>query len=138
MKRLIVLLIGLPVWLRAQQRTVSFTDRIPAAIFSLSKVMMHDVVNPPAASRYYAYCMMGAYEITSQHDTAVRPIGRLIGSYSTYTLAADKKSYDYRIAALYCILETGKLLLPSGFMLEDDEKKLVSDLAKARIPPAII
>jgi len=138
MKRLIVLLIGLPVWLRAQQRTVSFTDRIPAAIFSLSKVMMHDVVNPPAASRYYAYCMMGAYEITSQHDTAVRPIGRLIGSYSTYTLAADKKSYDYRIAALYCILETGKLLLPSGFMLEDDEKKLVSELAKTRIPPATI
>src|SRR5690349_21756168 len=31
-------------------------------VFSLSEVMLHDVANPPAASRFYAYCLLGAYE----------------------------------------------------------------------------
>lgn len=31
-------------------------------VFSLSEVMLHDVANPPAASRFYAYALLGAYE----------------------------------------------------------------------------
>jgi len=31
-------------------------------VFNLSEVMLHDVANPPAASRFYAYAMLGAYE----------------------------------------------------------------------------
>jgi len=138
MRRFVVLLIWLPGWLCAQKTRVLFVDRIPAAVFSLSKIMMHDVVNPPAASRYYAYCMMGAYEIIAQHDTAVKPLAVLVNNYTTYIPSADKKSFDYRVAALYCILETGKLLLPSGFMLDDDEKKLMDEFAKDKIPSPVI
>ena len=33
------------------------------AVFALTMVMVHDVVNPPAASRYYSYATIGAYDI---------------------------------------------------------------------------
>ncbi len=40
--------------------------------------MMHDVVNPPAAARYYAYCMLGAYEIISQNDTTLTALSSFV------------------------------------------------------------
>ena len=139
MKVFFTYLICFPLTVCAQRNAVSFTDRVALAVFSLSKVMLHDVVSPPAASRYYAYCMMGAYEITSQHDSRIAGLTKLIGSFRTDSLVAEKKnSYDYRIAALYCILETGRLLLPSGFMLEDDQKKLLGELEKAKLSPAVL
>ncbi|MDT0271047.1 hypothetical protein RM844_32740, partial [Streptomyces sp. DSM 44915] len=41
-----------------QQQLQLLTDDV----FSLSEVMLHDVANPPAASRFYAYSLLGAYE----------------------------------------------------------------------------
>ncbi len=38
--------------------------------------------------------------------------------------------YDYQLAALYCILETGRQLLPSGHMLDEEQKKLRESLLK--------
>ena len=38
----------------------AYLDLQPA-VFSLSMVMMHDVVNPAAASRVYTYAKLGAY-----------------------------------------------------------------------------
>ncbi|MGN6494996.1 MAG: vanadium-dependent haloperoxidase [Agriterribacter sp.] len=99
-------------------------------VFSLSMVMMHDVVNPPAASRYYAYAMAGAYEIIAQHDKKIVPLNKIIKSYPSFTIHAKRGSYDFRIAAVYCILETGKQMLPSGYMLEEDQKKYIENLKK--------
>src|SRR5438876_2773053 len=110
-----------PGEVQAQKSDHSFTRYLQPAVFSLSKVMMHDVVNPPAASRYYAYCMLGAYEIVSQHDTSLIALTGFIKQYNRYTIPTGKKEYDYRIAAIYCIMETGRLMLPSGFMLKEDE-----------------
>jgi hypothetical protein len=98
------------------------------AVFSVTMVMIHDVVNPPAASRFYTYCMMGAYEIVARNN-------KQIVSPSQFTKnSADVKigtrDYDYQIAALYCILETGRLIIPSGYMLEEDQKKLIINLLR--------
>ncbi len=37
----------------------NYAALVQSAIFAQSKVMMHDVVNPPAAARYYAYGTLG-------------------------------------------------------------------------------
>src|SRR6185369_4116478 len=47
-------------------------------------------------------------------------------------------SYDYRIAAYYSMLETAKLMLPSGFMLKDDQDAFVQLLQKTRVPQKTI
>lgn len=98
---------------------------------------MHDVVNPPAASRYYAYCMLGAYEIVSQKDSAIPPLSAFIKNYKKIPLIINTK-YNPTIASAYCILETGKLMLPSGYMLEDDEEKFVKLLHQYKIDSAVI
>jgi hypothetical protein len=123
---------------QAQKKDAIFTRYLQPAVFSLSKIMMHDVVNPPAASRYYAYCMLGAYEIVWQHDTSISALSSFLKQYKSYFITTSAADYDYRIAALYCILESGRLLLPSGFMLKEDEERFVREMQKNKIPRRII
>src|SRR5258708_5740325 len=107
------------------------TDFLRPAVFSLTMVMVHDVVNPPAASRYYAYVMLGAYDLVSQHDARLVRPNAFVRNYPFGAMAGDS-GYDYRIAAAYSILETGRVMLPSGYMLEEEQKKFVALLKKQK------
>lgn len=98
------------------------------AVFSVTMVMIHDVVNPPAASRFYTYCLLGAHEIVARNNKQIVAPAVLTKSINPVTI--EEKSYDYQIAALYCILETGRLIIPSGYMLEEDQKKLIIALLR--------
>ncbi|TDW96685.1 vanadium-dependent haloperoxidase [Dinghuibacter silviterrae] len=111
------------------------TDYLRPAVFSLTMVMVHDVVNPPAACRYYTYAMLGAYDLVSAHDTAIaRPSGFIQG----FPKGEPDAGYDYKVAAAFSILETGRLMLPSGYRLEDEEQKFVELLKKQKWPQDII
>ena len=107
-------------------------------IFSLSRIMMHDVVNPPAASRFYNYALLGAYEIVCQNNPSIVPLSSLIKNYAPFKIEMDKRMYDHRIAAVLCILETGKKMLPSGFMLQEYEDKYLQILKKNKVTQKII
>ena len=50
----------------AQQREAQLRPYVKKAVFALSNVMMHDVVSPVIASRYYMYCTIGATAILSK------------------------------------------------------------------------
>ncbi len=109
------------------------------AINTVSMVMVHDVVSPPVAGRYYAYSMLGAYTIIASHNKSIPPLQNVIKSYQpTFSLDTVAPGYNYQIAAYYSILETARLLLPSGFMLKDDEDSFVALLQKAGIKQAVI
>ncbi|MBO9200698.1 MULTISPECIES: vanadium-dependent haloperoxidase [Niastella] len=121
-----------------QKEEMSLTRYLQPAVFSLSKVMMHDVVNPPAAARYYAYCMLGAYEIISRNDPTVIPLSNFIKQYSSPGITTLQKQYDPRIAAIYCIMETGRLMLPSGYQLQDDEERFIADQKRSKLSNALL
>jgi PAP2 superfamily protein len=116
----------------------TFTRFLQPAVFSLSKIMMHDVVNPPAAARYYAYCMLGAYEIVVQNNNALSPLSALLKQYKRHVITTKQADYDHRIAAIYCILETGRLMLPSGYRLQEEEEQFIAAQQKAKVSRAII
>lgn len=138
MKKWMIILLILCQTGYAQQHKNTFTDYIQPAVFSLSMVMMHDVVNPPAACRFYSYAMMSAYSIVAAHNKQLPDAKRFIASYPGIEIHDSGRVYDYRIAAVYSILETGKQMLPSGFMLEKDEEKLVLLFKKDKMPDSII
>lgn len=138
MKRLTIILLFVCQFGYTQQHKTSFTDYIQPAVFSLSMVMMHDVVNPPAACRFYSYAMMSAYSIVAAHNNEIPDAGSFIRSYPGIAVHDSGRVYDYRIAAVYSILETGKLMLPSGFMLEKDEERLLQLFKKDKVPDSII
>ena len=96
----------------------AFESDIQPAVFSVTLVMIHDVVDPPLASRYYSYCMLGADAIVSKFNRQVAYPASYIKSFPNVTITENSKTFNYQIAATYCIYETGKALLPSGFMLE--------------------
>ena len=121
----------------AQKLPGKLTKQISSSVFSLSQVMMHDVVNPPAASRYYAYGMLGAYEIVSQHDGTLPPLSSVIKNYKPISITSKNK-YDAEIAAIYCILETGRLMLPSGFKLADDETAFLASVRHYKPDSSVI
>lgn len=98
------------------------------AVFAVTMVMIHDVVNPPAASRFYTYCLLGAHEIVARNNKQI--VAPTVFTKSINPVSIDAKHYDYQIAALYCILETGRLIIPSGYMLEEDQKKLIIALLR--------
>src|ERR1700744_3443756 len=65
------------------------------AVFSLTRVMVHDVVNPPAASRYYSYALLGAYDLVAQYNKAIVRPGLFVNGYPKTVLEAGAD--DYRI-----------------------------------------
>ncbi|MCD8742209.1 vanadium-dependent haloperoxidase [Mucilaginibacter roseus] len=126
---------------KAQQRGNDFPDYMwPGhALHNVSMVMVHDVVSPPVAARYYAYCMLGAYNIVSVHNKSNPQLNKLIKSYSpTHRIDTVKAVYDYRIASYYSILETAKLMLPSGFLIKDDQDAFITQVKKTGIKQDII
>ncbi|HXB08446.1 MAG TPA: vanadium-dependent haloperoxidase [Puia sp.] len=131
----------------------ALTSYLRPAIFSLTMVMLHDVVSPPAASRYYSYVMLGAYDLVAEHDPALVPPGVFIQHYpggekggsgvsggggAVGGAGAADTGYDYRIAAVFSILETGRQMLPSGYMLANEEAKFLRLLKEWKIPQRLI
>jgi hypothetical protein len=125
----------------AQNKKEDYPDFLQPdhAVNAVTMVMVHDVTSPPVAGRYYAYCMLGAYNLVAAHNKSFPALQMFIKDYkANNALDTLKGKYDYKIAAYYSILETAKLLLPSGFMLQDDEDNFIQLLQKTNVDPTII
>ncbi|MEZ0485237.1 vanadium-dependent haloperoxidase [Fibrella aquatica] len=137
MKRLLLVCLFLSQTVRIEAARPELGPRLQPAVFAVTMVMIHDVVNPPAASRFYAYCLLGAHEIVAQHQPTVKSPAKLVAHFKPLSLASNKP-YDYQVAALYCILETGRLILPSGALLEAEQVKLLAELKQAHYSDAML
>ena len=118
----------------AQQRAAS--ESISKQVWCLTEVMYHDVVNPPAASRFYAYAMYAGYEILTQLDPTAVPIRQKIKS----VFEIQSPAHDHvnkKLAVLYGILETGKGIIPSGYLLEEKQEELIKSW-KQILEPAVV
>src|SRR5437868_3724783 len=81
------------------------------AVNAVTMVMVHDVVSPPVAARYYAYCMLGAYNIVAANNKDIPKLQSFIKYYKAGNrLDTISFKYDSKIAAFYSILETAKLM----------------------------
>ena len=98
---------------------------IPQQVWNLTEVMYHDVVNPPAAARFYAYSLLTGYEILSQLDSLVISFQKKFKSYTRIEIKPSSL-VNKELAVLYGILETGKNIIPSGFLLEEKQQQLLS------------
>jgi len=109
------------------------------ALNAINMVMVHDVVSPPVAARYYAYSMLGAYSIVTAHNKNL-PVPQSFVKNFAATLRLDtiKTKYDYRIAAYYSVLETARLLLPSGENLTEEQASFLQTLEKKGVKPGVL
>lgn len=101
----------------AQQREQFLEQKIQPAIFGLSRVMMHDVVSPTIASRYYLYATLGAYAIIAAHDPSFIHPSAFVHGFPQGLGTSLGIPAEPSLSALFCIYESGQLLLPSGMTL---------------------
>lgn len=111
-----------------QQEIQLFADNV----FSLSEVMLHDVANPPAASRFYSYAMLGAYEATLLGQHKMPDINSRLKSNPSITASIAPEHFNLSFCANYTLLEVGKLIMPSGPMLQEKQQKLVDYFRKKK------
>ncbi|MBS1600540.1 MAG: vanadium-dependent haloperoxidase [Bacteroidetes bacterium] len=111
--------------------------KIQNQVFAITKIMFHDVTDPTAAARFYAYCNLTGYEILYQKN---RSLPHLQENFSHYP-EIDVKSTDeinIEFSALYGILETGKAILPSGYMLQEDQENLYKEFIAHHVSKKIL
>jgi hypothetical protein len=110
---------------------------IGPAVNAINMIMIHDVVPPPVAARFYAYAMLTAYQIVSQSDKKVPAPGTFTKQFPA-NLTPPDKDYDHQIAAIYGLMETIKIMMPSGYMIQEDQDKFTAALKTANISEAVI
>jgi hypothetical protein len=111
-----------------QQEAQLLTDNV----FHLSEVMLHDVANPPAAARFYAYSLLGAYEAILPFTSSIPNINNRLHASLSITVESSPPEFDRAFCALYTMLDVGRQLMPSGQMLEQHQQALVAYFRKKR------
>src|SRR5258706_2373192 len=94
-------------------------------VFHLSEVMLHDVANPPAASRFYAYALLGAYEVTLFGAGQLPDINRQLKVNPGIRPPSPPKNFNLSFCANYAMLDVGRQLMPSGALLKEKQKNLI-------------
>jgi hypothetical protein len=124
-KRIIVMvcLLGATLCGRAGAKHDKFLQaQMRPAIMALSMVMMHDVVSPTVASRYYMYCTLGSLALSCQKDDTAANAAcyNALLKQAPVLPAATTRTHEQgnALAALFCIYETGMRFLPSGSNLK--------------------
>lgn len=105
---------------KSQKQSQFVQQELQPAVFALSGIMMHDVVSPCIASRYYMYGTIGSYALLEANDkTVVGPVA-LISHFPKEQMAFKHSDiHVVHLAALFCIYEAGMQFLPSGAELSE-------------------
>jgi hypothetical protein len=98
--------------------------------FHLSEVMLHDVASPPVAARFYAYSMLSAYEVLQRNQTDMPALSKNFHAIPDFVQVAPPAKFNPAFCATYAMLETGRLILPSGYMLEERQRELIKIFLK--------
>lgn len=98
------------------------------ALKKVTDVMVNDVTSPVAASRYYAYVTLCAYETQSLFDSVNYPsLAGEINKFSKFTIAEKPvRSSNPSLAIILAIFKCGEKLLPSGYLLKAQTDSLAA------------
>jgi len=94
--------------------------------------MLHDVANPPAASRFYAYSLLGAYEAAYFGQHQLPDINVRLKVNPGIAPIAPPKNFNLSFCTNYTMLSVGRQIMPSGPMLEEKQKNLVAYFRKKK------
>lgn len=106
------------------------TDQFVKSAFHLSEVMLHDVVSPPAAARFYAYAMLSAFEVLQRNQSDMLELSKSFQVVPDFVPVTLPPKFNPAFCATYAMLETGRLILPSGYMLEEKQQELIKIFRK--------
>lgn len=64
-----------------QKQPVLSNADISKVVLQMSNVMIHDVTNPPLATRFFAYTCLAGYEVLGQNNKNARSMHGVLNQY---------------------------------------------------------
>ena len=125
-----VLLVGFMSCKTDHKKAIAFESNkeISDIIAEMTDIMVHDITNPPLASRFFSYSILAGYEIVAQNNDNFSSMAGRLNGFPEITTEKPDGDFNYRLSALLAIIKTAKKLQPSGSLLEDFEKKMLDSL----------
>lgn len=105
---------------------------------AMTDIMVHDVTNPPLASRFYAYAGLSGYEVLALHHKELQSFAGRINGFQGISEPKSEKPYDPELAAVLAMIETARKMQPSGFLLEEYQKEFLDSCRDAGFPEETI
>ena len=102
-------------------------EQVGAVVRHMTRLMLHDVTNPPLAARFYAYATLAGYVVMSQHDSAACPslAGKLHG-LPPLPRPKGLGPHSAELAALLAMYQVAGKMQPSGVLLKPVADSLVA------------
>lgn len=117
-----------------QKRVNYFTS----SVFSLTEVMFHDVINPPAAARFYAYSTLSANLIVEDYFGTKPSLTSALNRPINFPVRNSKTQIDPYFASTYALLATGRTIIPSGYSLEVKQNELYKNYLKLGVKKEVL
>ena len=111
---------------------------ISSVITKMSDIMLHDITNPPLATRFFSYSCLAGYEVVSQHNAAFKNMHLSVNGYPEIKKPDSVGAYSYQLAALLAMMETAKKMQPSGSLMGAYEQAIVDSCAMAGVDAEVI
>ena len=132
------------------QTKITSADYIHA-LKKVTDIMVNDVTSPVAASRYYAYVNLSAYESTASFEYSKHASfsGKVKGFKGVNLSDVNSTGASSELASIIAVFKAGQLLLPSGYLLKKEldslahayassaEKKLLYDKTYGWVDPIV-
>ncbi len=103
---------------------------ISHVITQMTELMVHDVTNPPLASRFFSYACLAGYEVVSQNDSKFKSMHSILNDYPALQKPDSITGYSPRLSAVLAMMETAKKMQPSGKLFEEYEKRFLDSCSK--------
>lgn len=100
------------------------------SVKTVTDVMVHDIFSPPVASRIYAYISVAAYEAARPEDPHYISFANQLHGLATITAPQPDKKYNFPLAAIDAVLQTGKALTISEQTVSEYRKMLLDSFQK--------
>ena len=94
---------------------------VGSVINQMTELMIHDITNPPLASRFYSYACLAGYEVVSENSNAYKSMHGIVRDYPAVAKPDSIKGYSSQLAAVLAMIETAKKMQPSGSLLNKYE-----------------
>lgn len=122
---------------RSQQHFDATIDHIVQVTNSMTNLMLHDVTNPPLATRFFSYVYLAGYEVVAENDSASVGMHGILNDYPNIQKPAIS-NYSYPLASLFAMLHTASKLQPSGKLLEKNIQALKDSCVKMGMDDEVI
>lgn len=124
----VLLMMAVSVYGQQGQSNEAQLQMLADHVFHLSEVMLHDGTNPPAASRVYAYAAFGAYQVACMAKGKVPELNSKLKVNTNIHPVTPPRKMDVSFCSNYTLLEVGRALMPSGYLLEEKKKVLIDKI----------